>query len=82
MSNMPTFFATCALALVATVAVTHALRTYNARAEITALVQRQYPGVRGDRDNVASFFLQHATVASTSVPIVLLQGRCYNGRCY
>lgn len=38
--------------------------------------------VHSDHSDVRKFFPQSSTSASAAAPIIVAQGRCYNGRCY
>ena len=40
------------------------------------------PAVRGNDADTPRFFAQPSAQSSYSAPIIVAQGRCYNGRCY
>jgi hypothetical protein len=57
--------------------------TFTIRALLIALIAVTISHtIRGDDDDTAKFPRQTSTVRSVPEPIVVAQGRCFNGRCF
>ena len=54
----------------------------SALAALALLAVTLAPSVRGDNADTRANAGAPNAAASASAPIVLAQGRCYNGRCY